>query len=288
MKIAPAILTMIKPRIVTLVLATTALGFYLASWTLKVPFNSGLLIATLIGTAITAAGAAVLNHYLERDVDGLMSRTSNRALVVGAVSPGFALALGVALNLVGVGFLVWKVNLLVSFLSLLTSFLYVLVYTPLKRTTWLNTTIGAIPGALPPMGGWAAATGNLEAGAWIIFAIMFLWQHPHFYAIAWMYKEDYAKGGLRMLSVVEPDGRRLFNYILYFSAVLVPVSLIPAFTGHLGALYLVGAMLLGTWMFAVGCILHTSKSKADARGMLRASIIYLPLLSLLSIADTLI
>lgn len=271
-----------KPGILLMVLVTTAIGFFFSAHGIS---PIGVFIETLFGTALCCGGAAVLNNYLERDIDARMKRTKARPLPAGIVSPQEALSLGILLVLGGTSLLVWRVNLLTGFLALLTSFLYVLVYTPLKRVTWLNTIIGAIPGAIPPMGGWAAASGDLGLGAWVLFLILFLWQHPHFYAIAWMYKEDYARGGFKMLPVVEPDGKSTFRQILVTSALLIPVSLVPSFIGMSGAVYFVGALLLGIAMLIYGIGLYASKSVADAKKLLRASIVYLPLLLVLIVAD---
>jgi protoheme IX farnesyltransferase len=192
----------------------------------------------------------------------------------GRVAPHHALLFGEYLVLGGVLLLLWRVNLLTAFLALLTTFLYVLVYTPMKRLTWLNTIIGAVPGALPPMGGWAAATGRVELGAWVLFAILFIWQQPHFYSIAWMFRDDYRKGGTRT-----------FRQILWFSAILIPVSLLPAWIGLSGLVYFAGALLLGAWMFASCLPLVRSGSVSDARRVLKASVLYLPLLLALIVID---
>ena len=195
--------------------------------------------------------------------------------------------MGEYLVLGGVLLLLWRVNLLTAFLALLTAFLYVLVYTPMKKWSWLNTLIGAVPGALPPMGGWVAATGELEPGAWVLFAILFIWQQPHFYSIAWMFRDDYKRGGFKMLPSEDPDGRRTFRQMLGFSALLVPVSLLPALVGphELGPLYYVGATVLGALMFASCIPLARTGSIADARRVLRMSILYLPLLLALITLD---
>ncbi|NUM53676.1 MAG: protoheme IX farnesyltransferase [Candidatus Hydrogenedentes bacterium] len=269
-----------KPRILTMVLVTAALGFFMggagfhgfAAW-------DGLL-TLLIGVAMTSAGSGALNHYLERESDARMERTRNRPLPAGQVHPMHALLLGEYLILGGVMLLLWRVNLLTAFLALLTAFLYVLVYTPMKKWTWLNTLIGAVPGALPPMGGWTAATGELEAGAWVLFAILFFWQQPHFYSIAWIFRDDYARGGFKMLPTEDPDGRRTFRQMLGFSALLIPVSLLPAWSGphELGVVYFVGASILGALMFASCIPLVRTGSTTDARRVLRMSILYLPLL----------
>lgn len=273
-----------KPRVLSLVLVTSVIGFILAG-------GSGgwsLLMTTLAGTALVAAGAAALNHYLERDADAKMERTRRRPVPSGRVSPNNALLYGMSLVLAGTLLLVWRVNLLTAFLGLLTAFLYVLVYTPVKRITWLNTIIGAVPGAIPPMGGWAAARGELDPGAWALFLILFTWQMPHFYAIAWMFREDYRRGGFKMLPVVEPDGRRTFRHIILFSILLIPISLLPGIIGLSGLVYVAGALLAGAFMLRPGLALARSRSFADARRVLRASVMYLPALLALIVADFLL
>jgi protoheme IX farnesyltransferase len=201
------------------------------------------------------------------------------------VAPAHALAGGVSLVLIGVLALVWAVNLLTGFLVLLAAFLYVLVYTPLKRLSWFNTTVGAIPGAIPPLCGWAAATGHLTGGAWVLFAILFLWQHPHFYSIAWMFKDDYRNAGLKMLPVVDPSGASTFRQTLLFSVLLIGVSLLPTALGMTGRVYLGGAVTLGLALLAVGILFYKSHTFGDARRLLKASVIYLPLLVALMIFD---
>lgn len=265
-----------------MVVLMTAAGYFLAAKTVD---PLGTFLMTLLGTAFSSAGAAALNNYLERDCDQKMNRTKVRPIPLGIVSPSEALSYGLVMVLVGVTLLAWQVNLLTGFLSLLTCFLYVLVYTPLKRITWWNTVIGAIPGALPPMGGWAAATNQLDLGAWIVFAILFVWQHPHFYAIAWMYKEDYARGGFKMLPVVYPDGKRTFRQINGFSLLLLPISLLPFYFEMAGLIYAVGMVVLGIGMFLIGLKLWRTHAVADARALLQASVIYLPLFFALILCD---
>ena len=187
--------------------------------------------------------------------------------------------------LTGLVVLIVAVNLLTAFLALLTAFLYVVIYTPMKRLTWLNTSLGSIPGALPPVGGWTAATGELEAGAWALFAILFAWQHPHFYAIAWIFREDFRRGGMKMLPVLETDGKRTCRHILGFSVVLLGVSALPATMGLSGQVYLVGALCLGLGLLAAGISLAVERSNLAARRLLRVSVIYLPLLFILAIVD---
>ena len=181
--------------------------------------------------------------------------------------------------------MIWAVNLLTGFLVLLAAFLYVLVYTPMKRLTWLNTTFGAIPGAIPPMCGWAAATGRLDPGAWVLFLILFAWQHPHFYAIAWMFKDDYRNAGFKMLPVVDPSGVSTFRQTMLFAALLLGVSVLPTIIGMTGKVYCVGALAMGLALLAVGALFTRTKSFLDARRLLKASVVYLPLLLLLIIVD---
>lgn len=271
-----------KPRILTMVLVMSAAGFFLGAKSLK-PIDTFVIM--LLGTALSSGGAAVLNNYIERDSDQKMHRTKTRPLPKGIITPSEALQFGLTLVLMGVTLLAWQVNLLTGFLSLLTVFLYVLVYTPLKRVTWWNTVIGAIPGALPPMGGWTAATGHLDLGAWILFLILFVWQHPHFYAIAWMYKDDYERGGFKMLPVVDPDGRSTFRQVIWFSLALLPVSLLPTFCGMAGMVYGWGIAILGIVMLIIGLNLQKSHSIQDAKRLLRASVIYLPLFFILILCD---
>ena len=274
---------LVKPRIVTMVLVTAAIGYYLGAGGF---IDLSNLMLTMAGTALAAGGSAALNNYLERETDAHMPRTMNRVLPSGQIDPAVALALGIVLVLAGVALLAWLVNLLSAFLVLLTAFLYVLVYTPLKKLTWWNTPIGAIPGALPPMVGWAAATNELTAGAWILFAILFIWQHPHFYAIAWMYRDDYARAGLKMLSVIDPSGERVFRQAIWFSVALIPVSMLLTWLGITGDLYFVGAILMGAAMLASSVFMWNLRSLASARRVLLASVVYLPSLLVLIIIDS--
>lgn len=271
-----------KLRIMNMVLVTTTLGYVLGSGE---GFSWFFLFCTLLGSGAAAAGSAVLNNYMERDSDALMDRTRGRALPSGRIEPAGALAVGVLLVLGGVTFLAWQVGLLCGFLVLLTAFLYVLVYTPLKRVSWINTPVGAIPGAMPPLNGWVAAAGTMEPGAWVLFLILFAWQHPHFYAIAWMYRDDYAKGGIKMLPVVEPEGDRMFRQVVGFCIVLLSLSLIPTAIGLTGVLYLLGALSIGFMFLWYGMVVAHTRTVDDARRLLRASIIYLPALLALIVLD---
>jgi protoheme IX farnesyltransferase len=271
-----------KPRILTLVLVTTTLGYYMGG---KGFHNIFQLFFLLLGAGTVCGGSAVLNHYLEREFDSKMLRTKNRPLPSGLITPSNALAFGVILTLIGLFVLYTKINILTAFLSLLTSFLYIMVYTPMKRTSWLNTTVGAIPGAIPPLGGWAAATGTLNFDAGILFLIIFIWQHPHFYAIAWMFKDDYSRGGFKMLPCVEPDGKRMFDHIIKYCILLIPISIIPTFTGLSGPFYAIGATIAGLLLLKVGYKFFQTKSISDAKNLLKATVVYLPAILLLIIVD---
>lgn len=278
-------LELTKPRIAVMVLVMAALGYYLGTaQTDSFPGWIAFLIA-MLGTGMAGGGASVLNQYLERDVDALMERTRGRPLPTGAISPQAALYFGVGLALGGCFLLLFQANVLAAFLALQSTFLYVLVYTPMKRITWLNTSVGAIPGAMPPLIGWAAATGTLHVGAWILFAVLYIWQHPHFFAIAWMYRDDYARGGLKMLPVVQPDGKNMFTQVILFSLVLIPVSVMPTVLGLSGWLYFVGASFLGLSMLACGAAFTRSRTHAAAKRVMTVSLIYLPALMILILLD---
>ena len=277
-----AYIELTKPRILLMVVLTTALGYFLGSAKLWSWATAAFL---LWGTGAVCAGATALNQYLERDADSKMLRTQTRPIPQGVIQPNHAMLFGIILVLCGVFLIFWKVNLLTAFLSLLTAFLYVLVYTPIKRMSWLNTTIGAIPGALPPLGGWAAATGELSTGGWILFWILFIWQHPHFYAIAWMYREDYKRGGFQMLPVVEPDGKSTFQQINLFLLLMLFTALLPFMTGMSGKIYLWGAVALTVLFMLSGRRLTHTKTFSDARQLLANSIIYLPSLLILILLD---
>jgi protoheme IX farnesyltransferase len=273
---------LIKPRISTMVLVTTTLGFFLGG---RGVHPLPLFFATLVGVGCATGGAAMLNNYLERDSDANMNRTRGRALPAGLIEPNRALISGVSLVLIGVVELVCAVNLLTAFLVLLAAFLYVLVYTPMKKITWLNTTFGALPGAIPPMAGWAAATGRIDPGAWVLFAILFAWQHPHFFAIAWMFRDDYRAAGFKMLPVVEPDGQRTFRQTIAFSSLLIGVSVLPTVLGLTGRFYFWGALVIGLGVLLAALDFTRCQGVADARRLLKASVLYLPVLLLLIVLD---
>ncbi|GMW01432.1 MAG: protoheme IX farnesyltransferase [Candidatus Hydrogenedentota bacterium] len=277
-----AYMEMTKPRIVTMVLITAGLGYFLGGMGLH---SLEGLFFLLLGVSMTSSGAGVLNQYLEREFDAKMRRTKNRPIPSGAISPIHALLFGEYLVLGGTFVLLIKINALTAFLALLTTFLYVLVYTPMKRYSWLNTLIGAVPGALPPMGGWTAATGHLDPGAWALFAILFIWQMPHFYSIAWLFREDYAEAGFKMLPCEDPTGRRTFRQTVFFAALLIPISLIPAVIHLSGPLYAAGAVALGLWFLSASYSLMRTGTHAGARRVLKVSVMYLPALLGLIVLD---
>jgi len=236
------------------------------------------VVGLLAGTALVSSGSSALNQIIERDRDARMRRTENRPLPAGRLRPADAILWSVLLSASGLLLLAVTVNLLTVALAALTLVSYAFVYTPLKRVTSLATVVGAIPGALPPLGGWAAATGELPAPAFILFAIVFLWQMPHFLAIACLYREDYRRGGMLMLPVVDEGGRFTALQALVYSAALLPVSLLPAALGMAGPIYLFGAFLLGLGMNAASLRFARCRTQTTARGLLLASVIYLPLL----------
>lgn len=268
---------LVKARLTLLVLVTTAAGFYLAS---AGPINYVTLFHAVFGTALAAAGAAALNQWWERRLDALMQRTKTRPIPAGRMRPRNAAIVGQLLALAGVIYLARTCNWLSASLAAATIVIYIFAYTPLKRITTTNTLVGAIPGALPPMIGWAAATGRIDLGAWSLFAILFFWQLPHFFAIAWMYREDYARAGFQMVSSGDETGARSASQSVFFCIVLLLVSGIPAFLGVVGSIYLAVELVLnGLFIFAAMRFLRT-QAVADARRLFLASIIYLPLLLL--------
>ena len=271
-----------KLNILSLVLVATFLGFYLGS---NGEMDYIKLLLTLLGTALTAAGSGSLNHYLERDADKKMDRTRNRPLPSGTLTPLFAVLYGMALVVVGSVTLAYFVNLLTGFLSLLTAFLYIVVYTPLKKITWLNTSIGSIPGAIPIIGGWTAASNSISPMALVLFGIMYLWQHPHFYAIAWLCKNDYAKANFKMLPVIEESGSRTMRQIFWHLLLMIPLSFLPVIQGNLGIIYLVGVTIITFIFFLSALPLAKDRSNKSALLLLKASVLYLPVLLFIIIID---
>ena len=277
-----AFIELTKPRITFLILVSTALGYYLGNTGQFELFN---FLITIIGTTMLAGGAGAINHYIEKDLDMLMERTKSRPIPAGLISSQTALYFGIIQSVLGFGLLLAFVNMLTALLGLLTIVLYIFVYTPLKMITWLNTTIGAVPGALPALGGWAASANELNPNAWILFAILFLWQHPHFYAIALMCKEDYKKAGFKMLPVIEEDNNRTNRQIIWHAFLLIPVSLFFVVTGGLGSIYFWGAITLGVVYLLSGIPLLREPSVKNARLLLRTSVLYLPLLLVIILID---
>ena len=271
-----------KPEVNVLVLASTLAGFYLGS---RGPLSGLRLAHTLLGTLLVASGTATLNQFIEREYDARMRRTANRPLPAGRLAPSWALGFAVLLSAAGALDLALAVNALSSLLALLTLGSYLAFYTPLKRRTPLCTLVGAFPGAMPPLIGWAAARGSLGREAWVLYAVLFLWQFPHFLGIAWMYREDYARAGYIMLPPKDVDGRFTGREIFVFTLALLPVSLIPVFLNQAGAIYCLGASLFGLAFLFCGARLAHSRSNALARRLVLASVIYLPLLFGLMMVD---
>jgi protoheme IX farnesyltransferase len=243
------------------------------------------LLHTIIGTGLIASGTAALNQWYERAADAKMKRTQARPLPSGRLSAPNALVFAILISIAGFAELFIAVNPLTGALGLFTLLSYLFIYTPLKQRSPHSTTIGAIPGAMPPLIGYAAASGTLTWDAWILFAILFIWQFPHFYAIAWMYREDYERAGIRMLPVVEPDGESTARRILLYSLILIPISLVPKFLAMTGNLYLVGALALGLLFLYAGVRVSFDRTRQQARRVLLASVVYLPILYGLMLFD---
>lgn len=272
---------LVKARLTLLVLITTAVGFYLGA---ADPVEAVALFHAVFGTALAAAGAAALNQWWERRLDALMHRTRTRPIPAGRMSPRDALILGGTLSFAGVIYLTAACNVLSAALAAATIAIYIFGYTPLKRISTTNTLVGAIPGALPPLIGWAAARGSLEAPAWSLFAILFCWQMPHFFAIAWMYREDYARAGFRMLSSRDLNGSRSGRQSVVFAALLLVASSLPALSGLVSRALLPLQVLAGVAFVAVAVVFYIKREVADARRLFFASIIYLPVLLALLVA----
>jgi len=280
---------MTKPRITMLVLVTAYLGYYLglrSQGSHMATVESWLILFYLIlGTWATSAGAAVLNQVIERRHDAKMTRTKNRPIVIGKIAPMNALIFGAFLSFGGCVLLYYLINPLTAFISVATILLYILIYTPSKRISTWNTIIGSIPGALPPVGGWVAATGSLAPPAWILFGILFCWQMPHFLAIAIIYAADYEKGGFKMLPTIYPESKRTSYVILFFTVALLITSLGLYILKVGGIVYAVGAALLGVAFFMVALKVIMESNKKNARRLMLASIIYLPLLLIIILIE---
>jgi len=273
---------LVKARLTTLVVITTLVGFYAGS---VAPVDLIAMIHAVLGTALVACGAAALNQLMERKLDAKMHRTESRPLPSGRLSPDTVLIIGAALSVLGLIYLAVMVNHLTSFLGAITLASYLFVYTPLKSKTTLNTAIGAIPGAIPPLMGWTAARGEVSIGGWTLFAILFLWQLPHFMAIAWLYREDYARGGFAMLPVVDREGRRTGSVAVSYALGLIPISLCPSLFGMSGVIYFMGALLLGFGFLLCAIQFARTMTEQKARQLFFASIVYLPILLGLLVLD---
>jgi protoheme IX farnesyltransferase len=271
-----------KPRLNMLVVGSALAGYAMAGGD---PSHVFRMLATVVGTALVASGASAYNQILERKTDALMQRTRLRPLPDGRLHVGEALIFATALSALGIATLAAGVNTLCAIVALATLVSYVVIYTPLKRMTSFATVIGAIPGALPPVIGWTAAREELSQEAWVLFGIVFLWQLPHFLAIAWMFREDYARAGFPMLPVLEPDGRSTGRQAMIYSAALLPLSLAPTLLGMTGRAYFIGALALAALFLTLTVKFAMSRSRADARRLFFGSIIYLPLLWILMIAN---
>ena len=272
---ANAYIALTKPDVSFLVLITTAAGYYMGA---RGPVNWLHMSHVIFGTLLIAGGTAALNHYVERESDRYMRRTASRPLPSGVLRPGRALAFGVALAIAGAVDLYFAAGARASGLGALTCLSYLLAYTPLKKRTVWATFVGAFPGAFPPMIGWVAATGSLDRGAWLLFGILFLWQFPHFYAISWMYREDYARAGILMLPVVDREGTRTFRQIVLYAAALVGVSLLPAVVGLAGIVYFFGALVVCTALLQVCLWAASNKTNVRAKWLMHATVLHIPLL----------
>ncbi len=274
-----------KLRVTSLIMMTAWCGYFFGAQKAGISsLNSGLF-NVLLGIGLASGGTAALNEVLERDIDARMGRTAQRPLPAGRMSLFHATAVGLAATIGGSLYLAFFNNWLTGLLTFMTSLVYLAIYTPLKRVSPACTFVGAFPGAMPGVLGWAAARGQLEWGTLVLFAILFVWQFPHFFSIAWLYREDYAKGGIRMLPVVEENGRSTARRILIYSLILIPLSIFPSLIGMAGNLYLAGALILGAALFYFGARLAflrrplaSPASKMRARHLLQATVIYLPLL----------
>jgi len=271
-----------KPRITWLILMSTAVGYFFGA---RNAWSFWSILHTILGTALIASGTAALNQWYEREADRKMRRTADRPIPSGRLSAKRALIFGILLSALGFLELALGVNWLSGLLGLFTLLSYLFLYTPLKQRTPLSPLVGAFPGAMPPMIGYAAASGVLDTQAWTLFAILFLWQFPHFLAIAWMYREDYQRAGIRMLPVVEPSGEGTARQIVLYSLALIPVSMLPSLLGMSGKIYFFGALALGLWYLYSGVRVAFDRTILRARAVLLVSVIYLPLIYGLMVLD---
>ena len=275
-------LELTKPRITALILICTAVGYFFGS---PNSFDLSILAHVLLGTALMASGTSALNQWYEADSDARMRRTRSRPIASGRMKRADGFAFGTLLSAAGFAELWFGTNALTAALGLFTLATYIFLYTPLKRRSAACTTVGALPGALPPLIGYAAASGSLDARALALFLILFVWQFPHFYAIAWMYREDYARGGIRMLPVIEPDGESTARRIVACSLLLIPISLVPRLLGMTGSIYAAAAIAAGLALLYYGVRLGRERSCSGARHVLLASVLYLPALLAVMVLD---
>ena len=281
---ANAYIALTKPDVSFLVLITTAAGYYMG---VRGPVGWLHMLHVVFATLLIAGGTAALNHYIERESDRYMRRTASRPLPSGVLQPKSALVFGITLTIAGAVYLYFTAGALASGLGVATCVSYLAAYTPLKKRTVWATFVGAFPGAIPPVIGWVAATGTLDRGAWILFGILFLWQFPHFHAISWMYREDYARAGIKMLPVVDREGRRTFRQIIWYSVALVGVSLLPALLGLAGVIYFFGALVVCTGLVQVCLWAASNKTNARAKWLMHATVLHIPLLLGLMVFDKL-
>jgi heme o synthase len=272
---AGAYVALTKPDVSFLVLITTAAGYYMGA---HGPVNWLHMLQTVFATMLIAAGTAALNHYIERESDRYMRRTASRPLPSGVLQPVQALVFGVVLSVAGALALYVVAGWLPATLGVVTCVGYLFAYTPLKKRTVWATFIGAFPGAIPPMIGWVAATGSLDGGAWLLFGILFLWQFPHFHAIAWMYREDYARAGIQMLPVVDPEGVRTFRQIIWTAVGLIGVSLLPSVVGITGMMYFFGALVVSVGLLQVCVWAAAQKTNVRAKWLMHATVMHIPVL----------
>ena len=280
--LANAYVALTKPDVSLLVVMTTAAGYYMGA---RGPVSWLSLVHAVFGTFLVAAGTAALNHYMERESDALMRRTATRPLPSGTLRAWEALVFGLVMAVAGVLYLYFAATPLAAGLGAASCLSYLLAYTPLKKRTVWATFVGAFPGAMPPMIGWAAASGSLDVGAWLLFAILFFWQFPHFHAIAWMYREDYARAGIRMLPTVDREGVRTFRQIFVTAALLIVVSALPSLLGMTGRAYFVGALLLNMALLQVCFWAARAKTNARAKWLMHATVVHVPVLLALMVWD---
>ena len=279
---AGAYVALTKPDVSFLVLITTAAGYYMGA---RGPVNWLHMLQTVFATMLIAAGTAALNHYIERDSDRYMRRTASRPLPSGVLQPAQALVFGIVLSVAGAAALYVVAGWIAAALGVVTCVGYLFGYTPLKKRTVWATFVGAFPGAIPPMIGWVAATGHLDRGAWLLFGILFLWQFPHFHAIAWMYREDYARAGIQMLPVVDPEGKRTFRQIIWTAVGLIGVSLLPSVVGLAGMMYFFGALVVSLGLLQVCVWAASMKTNVRAKWLMHATVMHIPVLLGLMVWD---